>query len=188
MKLFEEYPYLENDVIAMSRLTEADIPGLEELTAQPDVGATIPTFLYEYKYEDKREMLAHMDEECFDTKESILLGVRSRSEAPEFYGIAEIYNYEEEKQKASIGYRLLPSVWGKGIATQEVELLKEYLFGETGLRTITAHVLRENKRSAHVLEKNGFVNLYPGVMEDWGRGEPQLTDKYVLKKRWLDQC
>lgn len=39
-----------------------------------------------------------------------------------FAGIAEIYNYEPKKAKASIGYRLDEKYWGRGIATQTVRL------------------------------------------------------------------
>ena len=186
MKLFESYPVLSDDAVILDRITEADIPALETLTADERVRATLPTFLYEQKYEDKHQMLARMDEECLLTGQSILLAVRPQTPERPLIGIAEIYNYEEEKQKASVGYRGLQDSWGKGVATHVLVLLRDYLLKDMGLKTVTSHVLKENTASARVMEKGGFVNKYPDLWEDWGRSEMQLTDKYVFKREWLD--
>ena len=37
-----------------------------------------------------------------------------------------------------------------------------------------------------VLDKAGFVLLYPNCWEDWGRGENVLVDKWVYKRRWRE--
>ena len=65
-------------------------------------------------------------------------------------------------------------------------LLKRYLIEEAGVRTITAHVMVDNTVSSIPLLKCGFRKLYPGCVEDWGREEPVLVDKYVFKRRWMD--
>ena len=62
--------------------------------------------------------------------------------------IAEIYHFEAHKEKASIGCRLSEAVWGQGIATEVIGLLRDYLIDEIGLRTITAHIMRVNLPSA----------------------------------------
>ena len=187
MKLFDEYPVLYDDAVIMNRITADDIPALEAVTGDPRVTKTIPAFLYEQKYDDKHLMLENLDDECFQTKESLLLAVRLKEDGFPLVGVAEIYNYEEDKKKASIGYRGAYAEWGKGIATRVVMLFTDYLFGEAGLKTITAHVLSTNHASKHVLEKCGFINKHPGHLEDWGHEEPQLTDTFVLKKAWLGQ-
>ena len=186
MKLFESYPTLSDDTVILDRITEADIPALETLTADERVRATLPTFLYELKYEDKRQMLARMDEECLMTGQAVLLAVRPQGSDRRLIGIAEIYNYEEDKQKASVGYRGLRDSWGKGFAGHVLILLRDYLLKDMSLKTVTSHVLKENTASARVMEKCGFVKKYPDLWEDWGRDEMQLTDKYVFKREWLD--
>ena len=189
MKLFESYPVLENDNVLLRKLTLEDAPALRSLTECDEMYRTLPTFLYERKYADPREVIARMDEECFQTKESLLLGIFLKQEDPSapqpLVGIAEVYGYEENKEKASVGCRLNPSVWGRGIGYDINELLKNYLLRDVGLRTLTGHILRSNEASARVAEKGGWVNKYPGLWEDWGTGDLLLTDKYVFKREWL---
>ena len=180
-KLFEEFPYLESSRLILREWTSADGPCLEAIIRDPEVYRFLPTFLYEQSYEDVGEMIAHARAECFDTRGSILLGIVLKDAPDRLIGIAEIYNYEPEKEKASIGYRLNRRYWGKGLASEATALLADYLIGQTDVRKITAHVMAENAASARVLEKNGFVLRWTGLREDWGRGSPVLVNKYMLK-------
>ncbi len=186
MKLFDEYPVLANDRVILRKMSMADAEALAEFTSRKAVYRTVPSFLYELKYEDKRDVIENMDRECFDTQESLFLGVYLTSEPEHLIGIAEFYNYEETKSKASIGFRLHDACWGRGIATDVAGLMRDYLTKEAGLRTVTSHVLKENTGSANVMKKTGFLNKYPGIYEDWGFGELMLTDKFVYKKEWND--
>ena len=183
-KLFEEYPVLENDAVILRKMTEADAERLSKITSLESVYATLPTFLFELRYPDKKEVIAHLDDECLASDGSLLLGVYPADEPDILAGIAEIYNYEENKRKASIGYRIDEAYQGRGIATAVTALLKDYLTAGPGLKTITAHVLADNKASARVLSKNGFVNKYPGLYEDLGFDDLMLTDKYAFKADW----
>ena len=184
-KLFDEYPVLQDDCVILRKMTDRDADALKALTENRKVYASAPTFLYELQDEDKHRTIAEMDARCMQTGESVLLGIYL-AEAPEhLVGVAEIYNYEENKQKASIGYRLSDAIWGRGIASRVCTLLKDYLLRQLGLRTITGHVLRTNQASARTAIKNGFVCKYPGLLEDWGFEDLMLTDKYVFKKEWL---
>ena len=202
-ELFTEYPVLENERIILRKMTMDDAEGLGDLSHNLRVYRYLPTFLFEQKYDDPREVIARMDAECFDTKESILLGVFFRPGAAAgsgaavgsgavaagrspLLGIAEIYNYEPHKAKASIGCRLNDRYWGKGIATDVVHLLRDYLTEEIGLRTITAHIMCENGASARAAEKNGFLNKYPDLYGDWGFPQLTHTNKYVYKSEWSD--
>ena len=186
MDLFDKYPRLENDRLIIRKMNEEDAEALAELTSRETVYRTVPEFLYELKYEDKSDVIANMDRECFETREGILLGIYMRRRPDHLIGIAEFYNYEEKKGKASIGCRLHDDYWDKGIATDVAVLMRDYLTECIGLSTVTSHVLRINAGSSAVMKKAGFVNKYPGLYEDWGFGELMLTDKYVFKKAWKD--
>ena len=48
----------------------------------------------------------------------------------------------------------------------------DYLYNETDIEIITASTMIENKASAHVLEKVGFIRTARSVEEDWGFPEP----------------
>lgn len=186
MALFDEMPRIEGERLLLREMVDADAEALDELAVSEAIYLFEPTFLYEQRYEDKHLAIARMREECFDTHESILLAVCLREKPDQMVGIAEIYAYEPRKPKASIGCRLLPDWWGKGIATEVAGMLREWLLDEAGMRTITAHVMIGNGASERTLEKAGYVLLYPHCWEDWGRGEPVLVDKWVYKRRWRE--
>lgn len=184
MALFDEMPRIEGERVLLREMVDSDADALYELASNDKVYRLEPTFLYERQFDDMHEAIAQMREKCFDTHESIILAVCLRSAPDEMLGIGEIYDYHPRKPKASIGGRLIERAWGQGIATEVAGLLKDYLLSQ-GVRTITAHAMVENY-SGRVLEKNGFVRLYPNCREDWGRGEPVLVDKWVYKRRWAE--
>ena len=188
MELFESYPVLEDELIIIRRLSQEDAPRLGTIARNRRIYRFLPTFLYEQSNPDPVYVIEHMHEDCFLTRQSIILGVYLKKEPDVLEGLAEIYNYDERKQKASIGYRLDERIWGRGIATRVAGLLKDYLLNDIGLRTITAHVMKMNIPSAKVLIGNGFVNKYPDILGDWGFDELTLTDKYVFKRSWLSSA
>lgn len=181
MKLFDEMPYLENDTLLMREMKAEDAKDLAALAHDPAVYIYLPTFLYEQKYADAEEVIRRMHEECFLTKDSILLGIFLKSDPEKMIGIGELYAYDEAKNKASIGCRLAKEYWHKGIAVQCVKLLKDYLIQKINIRTITAHIMTHNTASEKITEKAGFQKQFSNLWEDWGREGPVLVDKYVYK-------
>lgn len=180
-ELFKEYPVLEDEKIIMHRMTLSDVKALEQMCANPTVYRYLPTFLYEQKYEDKREVIEKMDAECFDTKESLLLGIYAKENPDLLMGIGEVYAYEPDRKKVSIGCRRDEPYWHTGFGTRAETLLKNYLLDECGLKIITGHVMKDNIASKKAAEKTGFVLKYPGCIEDWGFDEPVEVDKFVIK-------
>ena len=57
---------------------------------------------------------------------------------------------------AELGYWIGEPYWGKGIATQAVELITSYGFDQLGLVRIYSGVFEFNTASQRVLEKSGF--------------------------------
>ena len=175
-KLFSEIPCLKGESITIKKLTPEYADGLRKLTQENEVYRFLPKTLLEKKY-DTDYVIAHVYDECL--KESLILGVFSDGE---FSGLAEIYGYSETLSKASIGIRLSKEYRGKGIAAQASELLIDYLFNETDVKTITASVMPENKASENVLKKLGFKIVSQTKYEDWGFENLTLADKWILKK------
>lgn len=76
----------------------------------------------------------------------------------------------QEAGSAEIGYQLLPSARGRGVATRAGRLVLAHAFGPTerggrDLRRVTALSVADNAASAAVLQRLGFT--------EWGR-EPQF--------------
>ena len=103
MKLFDEMPYLESDELIIRPLTVKDADAVREIAENENVYRYLPTFLFEQKYEDKAYMIERIIPECFEAKDTIILGICLRENPDYVIGLAEIYNYDEQKEKACIG-------------------------------------------------------------------------------------
>lgn len=181
MYLFDEMPYLKNEKIELRQISREDASQLGAFCRDRSVYTYLPTFLYEQKYQDPLFTIDHMMEECFDTGESILLGIYPEEDAGRFMGIAEFYDYDKRKNKVSIGCRLAREYWYQGIACDAIRLMMEYLEQKIRIRTVTLHIMTHNKASQKLAKKLGFEKRYENIWEDWGREGPVLVDKYVFQ-------
>ena len=89
--------------------------------------------------------------------------------------------------RVDIGYLLLPEYWNKGIMSEIIEMMLNYLFNEIHLNKICASTFMENIASRKVLEKFGFK--LEGVLKKHNYIEK--TDKYnddakygLLRREW----
>lgn len=176
-KLFDEIPRLEDEKIVLRRLTPADADDLRAFARSERIYRTLPTFLLEQKYEDPLEVIERLYSDCFQAKETLILGIFLK-DGGAFCGLAEFYGYKDALHKTCVGYRLSERCWGRGIATRTVALMVDYLYTQTDIEIITASTMVENRASARVLEKNGFAMSAASVPEDWGYDRPTLADKW----------
>jgi RimJ/RimL family protein N-acetyltransferase len=58
-----------------------------------------------------------------------------------------------------LGYRLIKSRWGQGLATEAAAVWLHYAFGELRLPEVIAFSHPDNVASVRVMEKNGFTFL-----------------------------
>ena len=177
IKLFDEIPELEDKDILLRRLEDADANALREMTHSDGVYRYLPTFLFEQQYDDPHEVIRRLYTDCFQAKESLILGIFLK-EGMCFCGLAEFYGFKDSLHKTCIGYRLAEAYWGRGIATKVVGLMVDYLFTRTDTEIITASTMIENHASARVLQKNGFLMTASAVPEDWGYEQPTIADKW----------
>jgi len=181
--LFENFPYLENERIIMKRMCEADADALLRMKQNDAVYQYLPTFLIEQQHEDMAEVIRLSNETEFLTKSAILMGVYLKEGSLEtFCGIAEIYHYNADLSRVTIGYRLAQEFWGRGIATEIVDMMIRYLFDETDVKQIVASHFASNPASGKVLEKNGFRLMASSIEEDWGYPSKTIVDKWQLTK------
>ncbi len=172
--LFREIPCLRGGRITLRQILPGDAEGLRRLADSPGVYRYLPTFLFERKYDDIHTVIRRLYDECLE--DSLILGA---FEGTSFCGIGEMYGYRAPIHKISVGYRFLESCWGRGIATETLRLMMDYLFSRTDIEIITASTMVENQASANVLRKNGFALVVHAVGEDWGYPEPTVADKWI---------
>ena len=173
-ELFPEPPVLKGANLCLKPLALSDADSLRWLTGQEAVYRYLPSFLFEKKYDDPEKVIRCLYDEGL--ADSLILGVFMEKR---FCGLIEVYSYRAPIHKASVGYRLLQEKWGKGIATEALEIMIDELLTVRGIEIITASTMLQNHASAHVLRKNGFTLVTHAVEEDWGFPEPTLTDKWI---------
>ncbi len=74
-----------------------------------------------------------------------------------------------DTQHVEVGYRMLPSSWGKGYATEATRAVLDYGFNVAGLDEITGVTHPDNAASQHVLTKCGLMR--DGTLNYNGGGE-----------------
>lgn len=99
---------------------------------------------------------------------------------PEFCGVIELYDYRDHIHTVSIGCRMLPKYWGKGIATEAVPMIVDHLYSETDIEIVTASTMQDNDASNKTLEKCGFKKTTDSKEEDWGFGEDIPTKVWFV--------
>lgn len=95
-------------------------------------------------------------------------------------GIGLILNGDVYIKSAEIGYWLGESFWGKGVTTEAVRQMTEYVFYYFDLVRLYAEVFENNKASMRVLEKNGFY--LEGVRRKAVFKNEKLMDDYIWVK------
>ena len=178
-KLFDEIPYLEGKRLVLKRITEEDREALQEMACANNIYRYEPTYLLEQQYTDMDQLLRDLYGEYFRKKQNLFLGIFLKDHPKELCGLAEFYDYRDHIHMVSIGARLREKYWKSGLGTEIAKLMADYLFKETDIEIIMASTMVENKASAHVLEKNGFMTTNTIHKEDWGHEE--FTDAY----RWF---
>jgi len=179
-KLFEEFPYIENERIVLKRLEITDKDAVQALFMNENVYRYEPTFLPERKNKDAVFFISSVCEKLFKEKTSLVLGIYLKDTQNKFCGIAEIYHYDN--RQVTVGYRLDEPFWGKKIATEVVALIKKYLLECTDINKICASNIVSNPASGRVLEKNGFYIVAENAKEDWGFEQEVIVNKWCCKQ------
>ncbi|MCL2438393.1 MAG: acetyltransferase [Coriobacteriia bacterium] len=74
-----------------------------------------------------------------------------------------------------------PEYWGKGIGTEYLRLLFEYLMNAKSADAIITDPLTTNKRAIRAYEKAGFVKLY--IVKEHEMHEGKLRDSWIMEYR-----
>ena len=85
------------------------------------------------------------------------------------------------RKSIEIGYFVGEPYWGKGIATEAVNLLLDFILTRLDMARIEAHVFESNKSSMKVLQKNGFY--LEGIHRKAAFKNNELIDDYIWVKQ-----
>lgn len=177
---------MENDRLLIRGLKDGDLEGLTALRSEERVYRFEPAFLAE-RQGSPEEALRTIQGMDLETDRQCILGIFEKTDPDVLAGLAELYDYKPSGRVISLGYRLRPAFWGRGIATGCVQVCLKYLRSHTRVEMVTAHVIPENRGSSRCLLKNGFVHLVTKT-EDWGLDQPMEAEVYALDIEPEDSC
>ena len=84
---------------------------------------------------------------------------------------------------ATIGYSVVPALWGQGFGTELAFLLVEFAASTLGAPEVRATTLDDNPASARVLQKLGFSVLEVGASEIDSCGDERRVTRGRLHQR-----
>lgn len=113
---------------------------------------------YPYTEQDGKDFISDML--SADENETFAFAITVDNTAIGSIGIFRQGNIH--RQTAELGYYVAEEYWGKGIMTEAVKQICEYIFSESDIIRIYAEPFAYNEASCRVLEKAGFQ--YEGTL------------------------
>ncbi|WP_371797416.1 GNAT family N-acetyltransferase [Streptomyces sp. NBC_01718] len=178
--------------MTLRRFTQADVDNLAVLHGHPSVmrridnGRPVPRAVVE------QQQLPHILREYGEL--SVGLGCFAATER----SIGNFLGWLSLRPATSVGldggtelgYRMLPSVWGLGYATEGAQALVHHAFTELGVDRIVATTMTVNTASRRVMEKAGlslirtFFEQWPEPVEGAEHGDVEYV---VTRETWARQ-
>ncbi len=149
-------PKLETERLFLRKLTATDVDDLREWLGLDSV--------YKYwgrsagKGEKNPELLFIDPRPNVKRKPShdFIWGIENKEDHG-VIGIIEVFDVENDRL-GNVGYRVNPNFWSKGICTEALKRVIDFIFLETTLDRLNAEADIENVASNTVLEKCGFIH------------------------------
>ncbi len=99
-----------------------------------------------------------------------------------------VHTIAEDPSQVKVGYTLARAQQGKGLATEALSALLDYLFTEMKKHRVLAYVDIDNQRSIRLLERLGFQREGHLRESSWSKGEWRDDYQYaILDSEWLNR-
>ncbi|MBY0755345.1 GNAT family N-acetyltransferase [Clostridium sardiniense] len=104
----------------------------------------------------------------------------------EVIGSIVIVEIDEKNKSCDIGYCMSKKYWGKGIMTESLNAVIDYLFGEVDFNKITARHDTRNIASGKVMIKNGmkYIKTVKGIQKPNDKGVCNVKIYEIYKNEW----
>lgn len=150
---FSTFPQLTTERLLLRQLTMADANEIFLLRSDPVVNKHLGR-LKAKKIDDAKAFIEKINT-GIQNNQSLYWGI-CFIEQDKLIGTICLWNFSEEKNKAEIGYELLPLFHGKGIMQEAFSKVTEFGFQSLQLNTIEAWTVMHNENSIKILERNRF--------------------------------
>lgn len=155
-------PELITNRLLLRKISVKDLDDLQNVRYHPEVLKYIRRDIID----DKKKIESFI----LDRQKDIEIGkiyywVISTLEAPKLIGTICLWNFNNEKTIAEIGYELHPDYHGKGFMSEAMEKVLNFGFKALNLRTIEAFTSKHNEASKMLLNKFNFY-LEPNRIDE----------------------
>jgi [ribosomal protein S5]-alanine N-acetyltransferase len=168
---FKPFPELRTKRLLLRRLTELDAGSMYAMRSDE----LVMQYMDMRKTETQTEAKAKLEEMNGDIDNNIgITWCISLLDSPDMIGYASIWRIDVANFRGEVGYAISPSFWSKGIASEALEAVVEFGFSQLRLHSLEAIINPNNKGSAKVLEKQGFIK------------EAHFRENYFFDGKFLD--
>lgn len=158
--IWERFPTLQTERLNLRQINYKDKEKVFEGLSHPKV---IKHYGVSFKTLEETEEQMDWYERLWNERTGIWWGICKKG-GNKLIGACGFNNYEEQHQKAELGYWLLPTHWRQGFASEAIKPVLEFGFEQMQLQRIEAFVEFGNKASGHLLEKFNF--MHEGTMRN----------------------
>ena len=96
-------------------------------------------------------------------------------------GLIDLFDFDPKNLRAGMGIIVSDAInRNRGIGSEAIRLLSDYVFSVLGLRQLYVNVLEENKASIHLFTKLGFEEV--GVKKDWIYSGGKFKNEILYQK------
>ena len=183
-KVFAAFPLLSSENLVLKKIEDAH---LQEVFAIYDNDKVFEYcgIIPKHNLQTVSKMIGHFDRD-YQKKHRVKWGIFQKPQCDTLVGMIEAIDFNQKVNMVTIGYFLAEDYWGKGIASEAVKVLINFLFEEVNINRIQAEVMPLNETSKKVLLKNGF--LKEGLLRQatfWsGKGVVDLEIYGLLKEEY----
>ena len=177
-------PQLDGERLLLKGLEESDAEDVFAIYSDPEVIRYWSSPAYE-SIEQARNLISETQNQ-FRARTMFEWGAEHRGSG-RIIGTCTMINVDIAHRRAEIGYAFAREFWGRGYATEAVELLVAFAFGPMNLHRLEADVHPDNSGSLRLLEKQGFKRE-GHLRERWhhlGRIEDGIF-LGLLRPEWLE--
>jgi RimJ/RimL family protein N-acetyltransferase len=182
---FEQLPCLKSEGFVLKKIEDHHFNEVFEIYNNDKVFeycGIIP----KHNKDTVKSMIGHFERD-YNKRSRVKWGIFASPEPDRLLGIIEAVDFNQKVNVVTIGYFLSEAHWGKGIASEAVKILINFLFMDVNVNRIQAEVMPLNETSKKVLLKNGFIK--EGTLRQatlWaGKGIVDLEIYSILKEDYV---
>lgn len=177
-------PRLETDRLILRRITLDDAEDMFCNWASDEQVTRHLTWKPHPDVEASRAIIRSWQEEL--ERENCYRWCLEWKENGQVIGCIDVVRLDESLETAVIGYCMSKQYWNRGIMTEALVAVEDYLFGQVGVNRIEAHHLTENPASGKVMLKSGmqFEGIKRQGAKDHSGNYCNLAIYAMLKSDW----